>query len=411
MVIKDLGSRGCPNTQIAKLLEVSEGAVRYHRRRQAEGAVDGRTRQESKARAVHAAVAHWMEGQEQGARVNVAALHDWLVAEHGFVGSLRSLQRYVRRSFPGPKRRARRRVETPPGAQAQADWAVFPRVLIAGEWRELVAFFFQLSFSRYAVAVWSERRNELAWLHVHNEALRRVDGVPATVRIDNEKTAVSRGAGSFGEINPTYRRYAQAARFHPDACQPKSPEAKGKVERRILDGRSLREILTRHWASLEELQQWTDEQMLARSHRRVCPASGTTAFEAWQREKEHLGPLPILPEPFDLVVTRVVASDCTVAFEGRTYSVPFRFLGRSVEVRGCSGKVQMLVDGEVVASHRRHTAERVVLDAAHFEGPATGDVLPPLPLGRMGRKLAEIAAMTPERRPVDLYAALAEVAR
>jgi hypothetical protein len=29
----------------------------------------------------------------------------------------------------------------------------------------------------------------------------------------------------------------------------------------------------------------------------------------------------------------------------------------------------------------------------------------------MGRRLAEIAALTPERRPVDLYAALAEVAR
>jgi hypothetical protein len=29
----------------------------------------------------------------------------------------------------------------------------------------------------------------------------------------------------------------------------------------------------------------------------------------------------------------------------------------------------------------------------------------------MGRRLAEIAAMAPERRPIDLYAALAQVAR
>jgi hypothetical protein len=29
----------------------------------------------------------------------------------------------------------------------------------------------------------------------------------------------------------------------------------------------------------------------------------------------------------------------------------------------------------------------------------------------MGRRLEEIAAMVPERRPLDLYAALAEVAR
>jgi hypothetical protein len=38
-------------------------------------------------------------------------------------------------------------------------------------------------------------------------------------------------------------------------------------------------------------------------------------------------------------------------------------------------------------------------------------VLPPIPLGKMGRKLAEIAALAPEQRPLDLYAALAEVAR
>ena len=34
-----------------------------------------------------------------------------------------------------------------------------------------------------------------------------------------------------------------------------------------------------------------------------------------------------------------------------------------------------------------------------------------VPLGRMGRRLQEIAALPVEQRPLDLYAALAEVAR
>ena len=104
---------------------------------------------------------------------------------------------------------------------------------------------------------------------------------------------------------------------------------------------------------------------------------------------------------------------CTVHFEGRSYAVPFTYVGRDVEVRGCSGRVQV-VDPQTAAvliSYPRHTAERVLIDHACYEGRGTNRVAPPKPLGRMARRLQEIAAMPVERRPVDLDAALAEVAR
>src|SRR5947209_3872685 len=37
------------------------------------------------------------------------------------------------------------------------------------------------------------------------------------------------------------------------------------------------------------------------------------------------------------------------------------------------------------AEHPRQGRERIVIDPRHYEGEATADVLPPLPLGRMGR--------------------------
>ena len=49
-----------------------------------------------------------------------------------------------------------------------------------------------LSHSRKDAIVWSEGKDMLAWLGCHSEAFRRLGGVPATVRIDNEKTAVAR---------------------------------------------------------------------------------------------------------------------------------------------------------------------------------------------------------------------------
>ena len=65
--------------------------------------------------------------------------------------------------------------------------------------------------------------------------------------------------------------------------------------------------------------------------RRTFPATGTDVFSAWERERGHLCPLPEpMPEPFDIAVTRRVGADCTVAFEGKTYSVPFWLVGRWV---------------------------------------------------------------------------------
>jgi len=131
---------------------------------------------------------------------------------------------------------------------------------------------------------------------------------------------------------------------------------------------------------------------------------------AWDAERRHLGALPLLPEPFDQVATRSVSRDCLVSFEGRQYSVPFAWLGQTVEVRG-GRTVQILAGQAVVAEHRRHTAERLVIDPAHYEGPATERVLPPTPLGKLSRRLQMIAEMPVVQRPTDLYAALAEVAR
>jgi len=56
----------------------------------------------------------------------------------------------------------------------------------------------------------------------------------------------------------------------------------------------------------------------------------------------------------------------------------------------------------------KHPPIKELVDPACYDGPGTAEVIPPKPLGRMARKLREIAALPVERRPVDLYAALAE---
>jgi hypothetical protein len=252
--------------------------------------------------------------------------------------------------------------------------------------------------------------DQLAWYHVHNDALRRLGGVPAVLRIDNLKTGIIRGAGPWGQVYHAYRAYSRSVGLHVDACSPRSQEDKRKVESKV---RLLRRFNPqgRRFDSLADLQAWTDRRLARSDSDRIWPATGLAVEASWRAEQRHLRPLRILPEVFDLAVTCSVYKDCTVSFEGRTYNVPFTICGLLVEVRGCAELVQILYDGRFVAEHPRHSRERLQINSAHCEGSGDNRVDPPVPLRRMGRRLVEILAQPVEERPLDLYAALVEVAR
>lgn len=412
-----LRSKGQSNCAIARTLGVSEGTVRYHAKRRADGAVDGRSGKPFKGEAVAGLIKEWIDEHErlraQGDEdrpVNVRDLFDFLVTQHDYRGSYRSVLRFVRRRYPAPRLRTYRRVETPPGAQAQVDWGEFSGIDIGDGPQTLYAFVMVLSHSRKPAVVWSRRTDQLAWHHVHNEALRRLGGVPAVLRIDNLKTGVARGAGPWGEINKAYASYARALRFHVDACLPRAAWHKGKVEKRVGILRRL-DVRRRRFSSLEELQAWTDLEIERACQRLLCPATGLSVAESYRHELPLLQPLAALPEPFDVVVNRPVHRDATVHFEARVYSVPFTLVGLHVEVRGSAESVQILYDGRIVAEHRRHSRERLILLPDHYEGPGDDRVEAPTPLGRLGRRMQEIVEQPVEQRPLDLYAALAEVLR
>jgi transposase len=261
MAVKVLTARGSSKSEIARLLDVTEGSVRYHLRRMQAGTPDGRSLQTFKATALCEVIDVWRS--RQGERINLAALHIWLCDEYGYDGSLKSIQRYCKKAYPAPAIRARRRVETPPGAQAQVDWAHFPGVVIDNAPVDLRALHMVLSWSRKQAIVWSTSKDMLSWLGCHTACFTRLGGVPATLRVDNEKTAVAQGAGAWGVVNKTYRRYGETLCFHVDACAPRQPQQKGKVERRVRDQRMAINPHSRMFADLSELQAWTDARVEA----------------------------------------------------------------------------------------------------------------------------------------------------
>ncbi|MCA9145716.1 MAG: IS21 family transposase [Planctomycetales bacterium] len=388
MTLQVLREKGESNTAIAKRLGITEGAVRYHVRRAKVQATDGRQKDFLIERlGLQEVVKRWWEtttgSLPDGRPPNVQALWAYLVDEHQYSGSYKSVRRYVREKFPAPKKRPFRRIETPPGAQTQSDWLEATIDIHEEEPQRLYGFVMTLSHSRMTAVVWSRSMNQLAWHHVHNEAFRRLGGVAAVNRIDNLKTGVVRGSGPWGEINSSYQSYARTLGFHVDPHEVRQPQQKGKAERRVGVVKQLN--LRQRFDSLDHLQRYTDERLRHEATHRRCPATGKTVLATWQDEQPLLRPLPAtLPEPFDLIKDCAVHKDCTIRFEGRTYSVPFAYAYQTVEVRGCSGTVQ-IVDrrtGKIVKQYPRGTREILLVDQACYEGEATDFVERPRPFGK-----------------------------
>ena len=420
MALRVLKQQGQSNRQIARTLHVTEGTVRYHLRRQ--GAKDGRQGKPRKADHLALVIDDFLvrsaagpDGRpdaDQDRPGNVLALFDHLRQHHHYQGSYKSVLRFVRSRYPQPRLRPFRRVETPPGAQAQVDWGEFADIDVGAGPQALHGFVLVLSHSRKEALVWCTSMDQLSWHHAHNEALRRLGGVPAVLRIDNLKTGVGTGAGPWGQVNDAYKAYARQLGFHVDACLPRCPEHKGKVESKVGKLKGRLRLAGRCFDGLTALQAYSDAELDRWAEQRLCPATGLTVQQTFADEQPLLRPLPaLLPLAYDVALTRTVQKDCTIHFEGRVYSVPFVLAGLPVEVHGCAEVVQVWHEGRVVAQHPRHSRQRLLIEPGHYDGPGDERVMPPVPLGKMGRRLQEILELPVEKRPLDLYAELAEVAR
>jgi hypothetical protein len=256
---------------------------------------------------------------------------------------------------------------------------------------------------------------QVAWQTGHLALFQRYGGVPLWVRHDNLRTAVARGAGSAALLNQTFARFALTCGFGMDPCRASMGSDKGKVERGVRTERSsFADLLLRRWASEVELQVALDERAAELHQRLRCPATGTTVADALLSERPLLQPVPTMHEPFDVVVARRVSRDCLVSFESRRYSVPFAWVNRLVEVRGTARHVVILGEGRELARHARRTAQRLLIEPTHYEGPSTPTVLRPTPLGERAR--LQVAGLglpgtATIARPLSAYVALVEEAR
>jgi transposase len=151
----------------------------------------------------------------------------------GYGGGYTQIKDYVRRVRPGPPPDPVVRFETPPGLQAQVDFAEFRL-----PWGKRYALLVVLGYSRLLWLQFYPQQTMAILMRALEEAFAAFGGVPAELLFDQLKAVIiedRRERGGKLLENIEFVRFAAHWGFRIRACRPYRARTKGKVERPVND--------------------------------------------------------------------------------------------------------------------------------------------------------------------------------
>lgn len=283
----------------------------------------------------------------------------------GYTGSLPTLRRFLAELDNSAQRQKRVtvRFETPPGHQAQADWAFAGKLPdAAGVPRPVYVFTFVLSFSRVLFVRCTHSMNLPTLIDCHRHTFAELGGWPGEILYDNMKQ-VRVGPGRWNE---GFLDFARHYGFTPRTHRPYRPRTKGKVERAVEYVRDSF-LLGRTFTDLDDLNAQARVWLADTANVRVHATTGRRPIDLLTQEG--LTSLATVPAyQFLDPVRRTVSFESMVHFRGSRYSVPPAFAGKPVEVNAVGGQIVVRVGDTVIAEHREAArAGQCIVARDHIE--------------------------------------------
>lgn len=205
----------------------------------------------------------------------------------------------------------------------------------------------------YAEARWSETLPD--WVGAHENALRFIGGVPKAVVPDNLKTGITAPSRYEPGINRTYQNLADHYDFVVLPARVKKPRDKAKVEAGvgIVERYVIGRLRNRRFLSLTELNVAVAECVAtinAKVMKRI-DKSRRQLFESL--DQPVLRTLPAHAFDYAEWARATVAPDYHIEADGHYYSVPWRLLRETVDVRMTTAMIEVLHENKRVACHVR----------------------------------------------------------
>jgi transposase len=244
---------------------------------------------------------------------------------------------------------------------------------ITGELTTAQIFVATLGASNYTFAEATHSQSISDWLGSHVRAFAFFGGVPEIVVPDNLKSGVTSPHRYDPEINRSYAELAEHYGIAVIPARSKAPRDKAKVESgvQVVEQSILAVLRDRTFFSLSELNAAIAPLLQNLNDRpfQKLPGSRRSAFVEIDRPK--LKELPETAYRFSQWKKARVNIDYHLEVDGHYYSVPYKYIGRQLDVRVGTSTIECMLGSRVIATHLRdprkgqHTTLSEHMPAAH----------------------------------------------
>lgn len=290
-------------------------------------------------------------------------LYRYLVRERGLDCARNNFNHYILKhkefaKYFKPKAKQNSiRSENPFGEQGQFDWKEKLKFEYTDGSKEVINIgSLVLSASRLKIWFIYPSTSQSYLFDFLCKAFETIDGVPKEILIDNASTMmdVARTEKTEGKVNVKFQQLADDFGFKIVPCVRARPQTKAKVENpmRIID-----EILNyngqvKDFIELSEKMSKITEE----ANSRICQATGLPPIIVFQKEKEHL-----LPLPHDKIRSfyRTETTKATInpnglfKYKEKMYSVPSNLIGKRVTVHITENHLHVYYNTRLITIHEK----------------------------------------------------------
>lgn len=259
-----------------------------------------------------------------------------LLARSGITVTKSSFYRFLRNSCESYKDKniTVRLPETEPGQYAQADFGRLGKIWdkAANKLRVAWALVITLCYSRHMFIYVTFKQDMAAVINGFEASWAYFGGISQLVIVDNLKAVIDKSDRCNPKINKTFLEYAQYRQFIPDPCNTAHPRGKPIIERNVPYVRD-NFFAGETFLDINDCQEKATSWCSHTAGKRIHGSTGCVPIIVFEEtEKDKL--IAYSYDRYDIAIWAVckVHPDHHIRFKNSLYSLPTKYIGKSVEV-------------------------------------------------------------------------------